>query len=75
MVCGERWLLREVAYQIGSGLPSSVRLGAEREMGVDEQLPPASGSEPPSIHLAHIAHANDADSKALHALGHLGGLR
>lgn len=40
----------------------------QRDQGA---LPPASSRQAPSIHLAHVAHANDADGKALHVLGDL----
>ena len=29
-------------------------------------LPPASGAEPPGVHFAHVAHANEADREAVH---------
>lgn len=32
------------------------------------QLPPSSFAEPPGVHLAHVAHANDADYEAIHPL-------
>jgi len=32
------------------------------------QLPPSTFAEPPGVHLAHVAHANDADYEALHSL-------
>ncbi len=38
-----------------------------------EELPPSSFCKPPSIHLPHITHPNDAYHKAIHVSRHLRG--
>ena len=56
-----------VTYQVrmSSELPSVAQGPSEMERA--SELPPASCSESPSIHLAHVAHADDTYDEALHS--------
>ena len=40
--------------------------GERKEQRLGEYLPPSGITETLGIHLAHVAHANDADGEALH---------
>jgi hypothetical protein len=51
-----------------NGVNLTIEVLAQRQSPGRKLLPPSSIAEPPSVHLSHVAHANDSNHEAIKAV-------